>query len=167
MLLVPAHPTIEDVREAAFECSPGFSPCLALVEFALVIDAAGPRVAGLADGDGVQHGIELTITTGVEPVVQRCQRDGPGIVGIGFASAAGAQDPDFHCQGGRNVNDVLTTRDQNLRYATAESLCSLDRVLPFWPSSPTIRRSVRDVVRCGQWCGREERSRIASLPPSR
>ena len=67
--MVPARSAIEDVREAAFECSPGFGSCLAFVEFALVIDAAGPRVAGLADGDAVQHGIELTIATGVEPVV--------------------------------------------------------------------------------------------------
>jgi len=67
-------------------------------------------------------------------MVQRCQRDGPGIVGIGFASAASGQDSDFHCEGGRNVNDVLAPRDQNLRYATAEALCSLDRVCPFGSS---------------------------------
>ena len=56
------------VREAAFECAPGFGPCLAFVEFALVVDAAGPWVADLVDGDGVQHGIELAIATGIEPV---------------------------------------------------------------------------------------------------
>lgn len=69
MLLVSADPAIERTFARRRLCAPGFGSCLALVEFALVRDAAGPRVAGLADGDAVQHGIELTIATGVEPVV--------------------------------------------------------------------------------------------------
>ena len=67
-------------------------------------------------------------------VVQSGQRDGPGIVGIGFASAASGQDSDFHCEGGRNVNDVLAPRDR---------ICAMPRPKPFAPSIAYARSGHR------------------------
>jgi hypothetical protein len=56
-------------------------------------------------------------------------------------SVAGARDPDFHGQRGRNVDDVVATSDQNLRDATAEVLGSFDRVPSFGPAlRPCCRR---------------------------
>jgi hypothetical protein len=89
--------------------------CLALAEFAQVVGAAGARIASLADGDGVQSGVELSVAAGVQPVrdplsaggVQRC---GAGV--DGEVTAAGEADDvadlaeDLRCSDHSNAVDA-------------------------------------------------------------
>ena len=59
---------VEDVCEASFEGSAGFGGGLSFVDLAEVVDAAGSRIAALANGDGVQRGVQLPVAAGVEAV---------------------------------------------------------------------------------------------------
>jgi len=60
-----ADAPVDDVGEASFEGAAGFVGGFVLGEFPLVGDVAWTEVAGLADGDGVQGGVGLTVAAGV------------------------------------------------------------------------------------------------------
>jgi len=66
--LIFENAPVDDVGEASFQCSSCLGRGLAFRYLAEVVDAAGPGVAGLADGDDVQGGVELAIACGVEAV---------------------------------------------------------------------------------------------------
>ena len=67
-VLVGQDAPVDDVGQASLERSTGLSWGLALAQLAQVVAAAGTGVAGLADCDGVQGGVELAVAAGVEPV---------------------------------------------------------------------------------------------------
>jgi hypothetical protein len=66
--LVGQDAPIDDIGQASLERSAGLSGGLALAELAQVVAAAGAGVAGLADRDGVQGGVELAVAAGIEPM---------------------------------------------------------------------------------------------------
>jgi hypothetical protein len=66
--LVGQDAPVDDVGQAPLERSAGLGGGLALAELAQVIGVAGSGVAGLADRDGVQGGVELAVAAGVEPM---------------------------------------------------------------------------------------------------
>ena len=68
MVVVVQDLSVEDVGEASFECSAGFSGCFSFSDFLQVVVSAWSRVTALADGHGVQHGVELPVPSGVESV---------------------------------------------------------------------------------------------------
>jgi len=93
--LVGEDAPVDDVGQASLERAAGLGWGLSFAELAQVVAAAGSGVAGLADGDGVQGGVELAVATGVEPVallvaaggVQGC---GGGVAGeVVLAGEAG------------------------------------------------------------------------------
>jgi hypothetical protein len=60
--------SVDDVGQPALERPAGLGGGLALAELAQVVAAPRSRVAGLADRDGVEGGVELAVAAGVEPV---------------------------------------------------------------------------------------------------
>src|SRR5690242_19841008 len=66
--LVFEEVSVDEVGEASFEGAAGFGWGLSFAEFALVVGAAWAGVAGLAERDGVQGGVELPIAGAVESV---------------------------------------------------------------------------------------------------
>ena len=60
--------SVEDVGEASFEGASRLGRGLSFGEFALVVNPAGARVAGLDERDGVQGGVELPVAGGVQSV---------------------------------------------------------------------------------------------------
>jgi transposase len=69
--LVGQDAPIDDVGQASLERPAGLGGGLGLAELAQVVAAAGSGVAGLADRDGVQGGVELAVAAGVEPAGDR------------------------------------------------------------------------------------------------
>jgi hypothetical protein len=67
-VLVGVDAPVDDVGQASLERPAGLGWGLAFVQLAQVVAAAGSRVAGLADRDGVQDGVELAVAAGIEPV---------------------------------------------------------------------------------------------------
>ena len=67
-MLIFEELAVDHVGQASFQGAAGLGRGLVLAEFAQVVDPSRARVAGLADGDGVQGGVELAIAAGVEPV---------------------------------------------------------------------------------------------------
>jgi hypothetical protein len=66
--LVGQDASVGDVGQASLQRSAGLGWGLASAELAQVIAAPGSRVAGLADRDEMQGGVELAVAAGVEPV---------------------------------------------------------------------------------------------------
>src|SRR5215211_1215878 len=67
-VLVGQDAPVDDVGQASLERSTGLSWGLAFAQLAQVVAAAGSGIAGLADRDGVQGGVEVAVAAGVEPV---------------------------------------------------------------------------------------------------
>ena len=66
--MIPQDVTVDHVGQATFEGAPRFGRRLALGEFAQVVDLSGAGIAALADGNGVQHRVQLPVAAGVETV---------------------------------------------------------------------------------------------------
>jgi hypothetical protein len=66
--LVGQDAPVDDVGQAPLQRPAGLGGGLALAQLAQPIAAAGSGVAGLADRDEMQGGIQLAVATGVEPV---------------------------------------------------------------------------------------------------
>ncbi|WP_370455875.1 pirin-like C-terminal cupin domain-containing protein [Pseudarthrobacter sp. B4EP4b] len=66
MVGVVQDPPVEDVGEASFECSTGLAGCFTFGGVLQVVVPAWPGVTALADGHGVQHGVELPVASCVE-----------------------------------------------------------------------------------------------------
>src|SRR6476620_5875995 len=106
-MLIFVEPAVDHIGQASFQGAAGLGRGLVLGEFAQVVDPSGARVAGLADGDGVQGGVELAIAAGVEPVpdalaaggVQRCGAAVAGEVTAGGESGDVADDAEDLCGG--------------------------------------------------------------------
>jgi hypothetical protein len=67
-VLVGQDASVDDVGEASLQRPAGLGWGLAFGELAQVVVAAETGVAGLADRDGMQGGVELAVAAGVEPV---------------------------------------------------------------------------------------------------
>src|SRR5829696_8261235 len=73
-VLVGQDAPVDDVGQASLERSTGLSWGLAFAQLAQVVAAAGSGIAGLADRDGVQGGVELAVAAGVDSLGRRgCQ----------------------------------------------------------------------------------------------
>jgi hypothetical protein len=89
--------SVEDVGEASFEGSSGFGGGLPFADLALVVEPSGAWVAGMAECDGVQGGVELPVAGGVEPVAAAFAAGGFQWCGSGVAGEV---------VGGRETGDV-------------------------------------------------------------
>jgi hypothetical protein len=65
-VLVGQDAPVDDVGQAALEGSTGLGWGLALAELAQVVAAPRSRIAGLADRDEVEGGIQLAVAAGVD-----------------------------------------------------------------------------------------------------
>ena len=86
LALIVEEVSVEDVGEASFEGSWGFGWGLPFADLALIVEPSGAWVAGLAECDGVQGGVELPVAGGVEAVTAAFaaggfQRCGSGVAG--------------------------------------------------------------------------------------
>jgi hypothetical protein len=71
--MVVEEVSVDDVGELALEATLRFLGRLQLDDLAVVVLAAGPAVAGLDDGGGVEGGVELAIPDRLS----RCRRMSP------------------------------------------------------------------------------------------